>query len=86
MVVVEKPPFSHDQWTHVAFSWSQLNTDEPGRVTLWVNGKKQGQVQGEYKFTWKPEDVVLMLGINYIGWIDDVIIFDRGISDWQWVQ
>ena len=85
MVVVEDPPFSRDQWTHVAFSWSKLNTDEVGQVTLYLNGKRQGHIRGKHVFTWKPEDVVIMLGINYIGWIDDVTIFDREIHDWNWV-
>ena len=85
MVVVQEPFFSRDQWTHVAFSWSKLNTDHEGRVTLYLNGKKQGEIRGKYEFSWEPENVVIMLGINYIGWIDDVIVLDREVTDWNWV-
>lgn len=84
MVVVEKWPFARDRWTHVAFSWSKLNADDEGVVTLYIDGKKQGDIQGSYVFSWQPEDVVIMLGINYIGWIDDLILFDRPMDDWSW--
>lgn len=80
MVVVEKPPFTRDKWTHVAFTWSNLNGGKQPQVTLFLDGQSQGTIGGAMQFTWKPEDVVIMLGINYVGWIDDLVILDRALS------
>ena len=42
-------------------------------------GKSQGHIGGRQQFTWSPEKCVIMLGINYVGWIDDLTIFDRAL-------
>ena len=81
MVTVKSPPFSRDKWTHVVFTWEQFNdSDAPAVARLYMDGRLQGEIKGEQRFTWQPKDAVIMLGINYVGWMDEVSIFDRALS------
>ena len=82
LVEVKDPPFARDQWTHVIFTFSGLNS-EKGKMhsRLYINGQLQGQalVKGA-KLTWDPSQVGIMLGLNYVGCIDEVAIFDRSLD------
>lgn len=82
MVVVNKPPFSSSEWTHVAWTFDHINSDsgEDAVAVLYVNGKPQGELKGPMKFIWKPENAAIMLGISYIGDFDDFAIFDRALT------
>ena len=79
MVPVTKWPFDRNRWTHVAFTWNQINSEEDAKCILYLDGKSQGHIGGRQQFTWSPEKCVIMLGINYVGWIDDLTIFDRAL-------
>ena len=48
---------------------------------LYINGQLQGQasVKGA-KLTWNPSLVGIMLGLNYVGYIDELAIFDRSLD------
>ncbi len=87
MVVVKKPPFSRDEWTHVVFTFSDVNstTGTESTASLYLNGKLQGTLQKPLRFTWESSDpeakeAVIMLGINYVGDMDDVAIFGRALT------
>lgn len=80
MVVVEKPPFSRSRWTHCVFTWSQLNAGDDGRITLYLNGEPKGTIPGRQLFTWNSDEVAVMLGINYVGWLDDLLILERALT------
>jgi enterochelin esterase-like enzyme len=81
MIVVEKPPFKNDRWTHVAFTFSHFNTDRTdAAATLYLDGKPQGARMGPQKFTWDEEKVGLILGLLYIGEMDDFAVFDKALS------
>ena len=84
MVVVKDPPFSRDRWTHVAFTWNDFNqyrkVDSTSAAKLYLNGELQGTIDGRQRFTWTPEKAVIMLGINYVGWMDEVSIYGRALS------
>ncbi|MFM2001141.1 MAG: hypothetical protein RI963_567 [Planctomycetota bacterium] len=81
MVTVKRPPFRRDAWTHVLFTFEGINAsdDKPSRATLYLNGKKQGSLDGAMKFSWIPEKGAIMLGIYYIGDLDEFTIFDRAL-------
>jgi len=90
LLPVKAPPFSRDAWTHVCFTWSDFNSGDRGAIArLYLNGKDQGQITGwDQRFTWKPEEAMrLYLGLNYIGWLDEVSSFDRCLdaTEIQWV-
>ncbi|MBL8817566.1 MAG: LamG domain-containing protein [Planctomyces sp.] len=82
MVVVQRPPFSSDQWTHIAWTFHNINPEnnEKSNAVLYVNGVSQGELNAAMKFVWKPENAVIMLGIAYIGDFDDFSIFDRALT------
>ncbi|MEE2737176.1 MAG: LamG domain-containing protein [Planctomycetota bacterium] len=82
LVEVKDPPFARDQWTHVTFTFSGLNS-EKGKMHsgLYINGQLQGEasVKGT-KLTWDPSQVGIMLGLNYVGYLDELAIFDRSLN------
>lgn len=86
MVTVQQPPFKRDRWTHVAFVWNNFNDASSGRATLYIDGKAMGSLIGPQRFSWDPEQAVIMLGINYIGMLDDLAIFSRALTDNEIVQ
>ncbi len=80
LVVVERPPFSSSQWTHVAITWTGLGTSA-GSASLFVNGKLISSAGGiREPFEWDMSRVALRLGVNYIGLMDEVALFDRALS------
>jgi len=82
MVTVKKPPFSRDAWTHVLFTFSGVNdsNNRPGKATLYINGQPQGTLEQPLQFTWDVEKAAIMLGIEYIGDIDELMIFRRELN------
>ena len=82
LVGVAKPPFRGDAWTHVAVTFHHFNNaGEKGVARLFLDGKSVGALQREQQFTWDPAQLAIMLGINYVGYLDDLAIFDRPLSE-----
>lgn len=81
-VVLHKPPFQADQWTHILITFENFNTGRTdGLAKLYVNGTLQGEVKGRnQRYTWNPDNAVIFLGLNYAGLMDDVMIFDRPLT------
>ncbi len=82
MVTVKRPPFSANAWTHICFTWAGVNASDqrPAVASLYLNGKLQGSLERPLQFTWDPEKAGIMLGLNYIGLMDDLIIFRKALS------
>jgi len=81
LVVVKKPPFASDQWTHVAITFSRLGSSS-GLAKLYLNGHLQGTAQGiREPFTWDVARAAIRLGVNYVGLYDEVALFNRPLSD-----
>jgi hypothetical protein len=83
MVEVAKPPFARGKWTHVAWTFTGFNTGKDGGVArFYLDGKFQGELRGRRQtFTWDPEKAVIMLGLSYIGLMDELNIFERALDD-----
>ncbi|MFM8274768.1 MAG: LamG-like jellyroll fold domain-containing protein [Gemmata sp.] len=83
MVQVEKAPFARDKWTHVAFTVENINDKaNPPRGKLYLNGKLQGSIdKWDLRFDWDPAKVLLVLGAAYVGYLDDLAVFDRALAD-----
>jgi hypothetical protein len=83
MVQVEKPPFTRDTWTHVVFTLSQVNDKTAKRsASLFLNGKLQGRIENwDLTLGWDPASVALVLGASYVGYQDDLAVFNRALSD-----
>ncbi len=88
LVVVAKPPFSRETWTHVAFTWENYNTGQNNGVTrLYLDGHLQGELRPTTQtYTWDPEKCLIMLGLGYTGWMDDLAIFNRALTPGEILQ
>lgn len=81
LVNVVKAPFSRDKWTHVAFTFKHFNTGESnGLAELYLDGESQGTISRSQQVTWNPSEVAIWLGINYVGLLDELTIYDRALS------
>ena len=80
LVVVQKPPFAAEQWTHIAITHQALGTPQ-GKAALYVNGSLIGNSPAlSEPFAWDPQRTTLRLGINYTGLFDDLMVFNRALS------
>jgi len=82
LTAVEKPPFAAGKWTHVAFTFSRFNTGEPdGLAMLYLDGRRAGEIAPRTQtFTWDTQRAAVMLGLSYLGLMDDLALFDRALS------
>jgi hypothetical protein len=82
MVQVERAPFSREKWTHVAFTAENINDKtRPPRGELYIDGKPQGAIEKwDLRFEWDPARVLLVLGAAYVGYQDDLAVFDRPLT------
>ena len=83
MVPVLKPPFAREQWTHVAFTFGNVNSGKKdGWGKLYLNGEYQGQFTGwENTFKWDVSQSAVTLGLSYVGLFDDLALFNRPLTD-----
>lgn len=79
LVVAKYRPFSREEWTHVVISFENLNS-ENGMATFYINGKLQGYKKIKEPFTWDIDKTKIYLGLSYIGYLDDVAIFNRALG------
>ncbi|MBM3996221.1 MAG: steryl acetyl hydrolase [Planctomycetes bacterium] len=83
MVEVAQAPFARDKWTHTVFTLENINDKAKSAVgRLYINGKLQGSIEKwDMKFAWDPAKVLLVLGANYVGYMDDLAVFDRALTE-----
>jgi len=83
MVEIEKAPFSRDAWTHVAFTLEHINHGEKSsQARLYINGEPKGVIEGwDLTLGWDPSEVLLVLGASYVGYMDDLGVFNRALSE-----
>lgn len=92
LVSVEQPPFGKDRWTHVAFSFANFNNGQSnGIADLYLDGTLVGSLAPRLQtFTWDIEKAAIMIGLNYVGAMDDLSIFNRALSakeiEWLYQQ
>jgi hypothetical protein len=80
LVVVKQPPFARGKWTHVAIVHSRLGSGR-GRATLYLDGKSQGTAPKiPEPFVWNTTLGAIRLGVNYVGLLDDLAIFNRALT------
>ncbi len=83
MVRVLNAPFSRHEWTHAVFTLDKIN-EKAGKPSgsLYLNGRKQGTIEGfDLTFGWDPASVNLVLGAAYVGYQDELAVFDRELTD-----
>jgi hypothetical protein len=85
LVVVDNPPFSATKWTHVVITFSDINSTQNKRsnAKLYLDGKLQGSIDREIEMSWNAQSdppAAIMLGLNYIGDLDELVIFNRALT------
>jgi hypothetical protein len=81
LVVVGRPPFTSQRWTHVAITWLGIGS-KAGSAKLYVDGKLAGTAEGiRERFTWQTDKALIRLGVNYAGLFDELAIFDRPLTE-----
>ena len=81
LVVAKERPFGRDTWTHVVISFAALGT-ENAQADFYVNGKLQGsQKEIPEPFTWDLLGSKIFIGLNYVGLLDEVAMFNRSLSE-----
>lgn len=82
MVQVAGAPFSREKWTHVVFSYENINDKSKKPVgRLYIDGKLQGAIENwDLTFGWAADKVLLTLGSSYIGRMDELAAFNRALS------
>ncbi len=78
LVSVEQPPFCKDRWTHVAFSFANFNNGQSnGSADLYLDGTWSALSTSTSDFHIDIEKAAIMIGLNYVGAMDDLSIFNR---------
>ncbi|MEY4692653.1 MAG: hypothetical protein RIT19_2978 [Verrucomicrobiota bacterium] len=82
LVVVTHPPFRREEWHQVVFTCDRFNSGRAdGRVALYLDGQPAGELpERQQSYGWKLDDALMMLGLGYTGWMDDLAVFDRALS------
>jgi len=82
LIDVAKPPFARGSWTHIAITFSGLNSDSGGVAKLYLNGQLQGTTEAiREPFTWDLSRAAIRIGVNYVGLFDDLAIFNRALNE-----
>jgi len=82
LIVVTRPPFRREEWHQLVFTCENFNSGKPdGRVALYLDGEPVGSLpERPQTYNWNMEDAVMMLGLGFTGWMDDLAVFDRALS------
>ena len=81
LVAVDRPPFTREQWTHIAITWTGLEGAGPGTASLYLNGKLAGTARNiKERFEWDASQLAIRLGVGYTGLMDEVAAFNRALS------
>lgn len=79
---VDQPPFQKGKWIHVTFTFSNFNNNKTdGTSDLYLDGSLVASLSPRLQtFTWDIEQAAMMLGLNYVGSMDDLAIFNRALT------
>jgi|GEM_PF-109362 len=85
LLPAEYRPFGAGIWTHIAITFSGLNTKN-GTASFYINGQRQGNREIPEPFTWELGKSKIFLGLNYVGLLDEVALFDRALTEEEIVR
>lgn len=82
LVRVERIGFQVGRWHHVVLSWDRFDTGQADAVAvLYIDGQEQGRLTNrELGMRWNLEKTGIYVGVNYIGLLDELAIFDRCLT------
>lgn len=84
MVQVERAraPFSRESWTNAVFTLENINDkSKKSAGRLYMNGELKGAIENwDLALGWDPGQVLLVLGASYVGYMDDLAVFNRALT------
>jgi len=82
MITLEDHPFSRESWTHIVIILKRFNTDPETAVFQgYLNGELAGELRGRNQnLTWEMSEVLMSLGLQFRGQMDDLSLFNRDLS------
>lgn len=73
--------FTNSTWTHILITYDGLGTAN-SLASLYLNGKKVGAISGiDDPFTWELEKSNIFLGLNFTGFMDELSIFNKPLTE-----
>lgn len=88
VTAIESTRFAKDEWTMVTLTFENVNPDghDTSVARLYLNGDLAGQIRRPLHIKWMEPDALkagqnaaVFLGINYVGSVDDLRIYDRAL-------
>ena len=89
VAATETTKFAKDKWTMVTFTFENVNPEDHDTsvAKAYINGDLAGQIWQPLHIHWMDPDALraeqnaaFFIGINYIGSVDDLRIYDRALS------
>ncbi|MDA0350125.1 MAG: hypothetical protein O3C43_23680 [Verrucomicrobia bacterium] len=82
MTLCYGPPFSRDKWSHVVMTFEGFNNFGKNAVAkLYIDGKFHNDLTGwDQIYTWNIDVAQIRLGVNFVGAIDELSLFNRNLS------
>lgn len=83
MVEIAADAFGRGRWTHVAWTFQRFNSGGTGGVlTCYIDGRRVGTLEGRQQtYTWDPAEVLIGLGVQFNGLVDELAIFNRALTE-----
>ncbi len=73
-------PFATNKWTHIVISYKDLGSVQ-STASLYMDGQKIGSIEGiKDPFTWDLAKSNIYLGLNFVGLMDELAIFNQAFT------
>ncbi|MBL8843097.1 MAG: neutral/alkaline non-lysosomal ceramidase N-terminal domain-containing protein [Planctomycetes bacterium] len=71
------------RWTHVAMAFERFNSGAAdGVARLYLDGQLAATLSPRLQtWTWEEAAQRIVLGLNYVGWLDELAWFDRALTE-----
>lgn len=82
-VNLRRAPFSREAWTYAVFTLENVNDKSKKSVgKLYLNAQLMGRIENwDLTLGWNPDAVQLVLGASFVGYMDDLAVFNRALTD-----
>lgn len=89
VAAIDHTQFATDRWTMVTFTFENVNPagHDSSVAKLYLNGRLAGQIRQPLYIQWMDPDApkaernaAVFLGIQYVGGVDDLRIYNRALS------
>jgi hypothetical protein len=89
VTVIDSSRFVNGEWTMVTFTFEDVNPrgQEKSVAKIYLNEKLEGEIRQPLHIKWMEpgtpkteQNAAIFLGINYVGGVDDLRIYERALS------